>query len=756
MMKLKQAVFVCAITAISLTMIENVKGEDFSKYIKTSKDFQRVPQKKAMLLSKHWDHWIYMPWRYRWGRKYDEDCAVFLKNAGINGGYCDYQPDDGDGALHEKNDFLWYMDHTAGKGDLYLRKKNLTHALEKSTQRPRCLVDPVVVNRLKSNIKGNVTRALKYKTRIAYALDDEISWSSFTSPCRWDNNPLSLADFARWLNERYGSEAKLKKEWLGFAPAATKASVNWGSWKAGRAPSADYVKRMLNLDDLQGLYKKPMDKWNLSAWCDAMSYMDSQFCNLIGDLVEYSNTIDPDTPCGFVGTGTPSAYGGYDFAKVMRKIQFHEAYDVGCAMEIGRSLNPKNEMPAVRTLFGDPSGITETWYCWYYLVHGDRGIITWAEDWFKEGKVTESQLTKAGKEIQKIAKVSKKLIGGKWLQNEVAIYYSHPSIQVSWFIDCEPHGKTWIKRKSSMNNSFSSTVAVGWAWQKLLEDYGVQYNWITYASLLENGISPKQYKVLILPRIISLSKDEADVIRTYVKNGGHVIADYQTGIFDEHGKAYPDGKGIIDDLLGVENRPAAKPGSMFFGKIFGEIDADAYYDKDNFINAGAQTWPQCEKTKEGFTKAQLDMGDMTFKKTGKGWGVHLNASIVEYALIRKTDFAKCAKYAEPITNLLSKIKIKPWVSLSVNGKNPSITEAVFWKNNGRIYVCIVKNPLRFASEFGATDTDGITDKIVKLAIKFKGIKKDVVNELTGKKYGKVKHLTVSWQENKAVILSFKK
>ena len=38
--------------------------------------------------------------------------------------------------------------------------------------------------------------------------------------------------------------------------------------------------------------------------------------------MEYANSLDPHTPCGLVGGQSPNAFGGYDYAKLMRKVQF--------------------------------------------------------------------------------------------------------------------------------------------------------------------------------------------------------------------------------------------------------------------------------------------------------------------------------------------------------------------------------------------------------------------------------------------------
>jgi len=305
-----------------------------------------------------------------------------------------------------------------------------------------------------------------------------------------------------------------------------------------------------------------------------------------------------------------------------------------------------------------------------------------------------------------------------------------------------------------MNNSFASTIGNAWAWQKLLEDSNLQYNWISYADVLQKGIDPKEYKVLILPRVLCLSESEAKAIKKYVKAGGHVIADHQTGIFDQHGKGYAGGKGILDDLFGIKNRPECVQSSLFAGATFTEIDAETYYEKKNFINAGAAIWPQCKRDK-GLVVAQRDMKGFSRKKTGRGWAEHMNISVIEYIKVRQDDLSKTKKYRAPIVKLLKEAGVVANVILKVNGKVSQITEATFWKNNGRTYVFVVKNPMKFASEFKATETKGVSDTNVKLEITFKKKKADLKNEITGKSLGSSKKITVDWNLSKAAVISYK-
>ncbi len=719
--------------------------ENYKEYVTQSKDFKRVNQSRELLLSGRWDHWILMPWRFRWGKEYTFELAKKMKEAGHNGAFCDHGPGGAD--IHEKLNMLWYMDHTAGKGDLYLHGRNKGKGKRKELNRPRPMLSGEVQSRMRNNVKNRVARAKKYKTRVAYALDDEISWTSFTSPALWDNSPSSRKDYARWLKERYKNEKALKEQW------GNHKLIAWGTWKDGENPSKDYVKRMANINDLKHYWKKPLDKWNLSPWCDRLSYMDSQFLNVVGDLVDLSNSIDPATPCGYVGGQAPAPYGGFDYAKIARKVQYLEAYDIGGNMEIMRSMNPDNMIPTVKTGFGHPAKKEGVWFSWYYMVHGDRGVIAWAERWFGNN-LTEKDVMALGPSIQKLDKHSRAIVGGKWKHDGVALYYSHPSVQVSYFMDTSCHGGTWLNRSSSLNNNLASTIAATWSWNKLLEDSRIQYNWISYADVIEKGIDPAEYKVLILPRVLALSKEEADAIRTYVEAGGHVIADHLTGLFDQHGKAYPGGKGILDDLFGIKNRPVAKESTLFTPKTFVEFDQDKYW-KLNFIQGVEKVAGQYKREK-GLVKAQLDMPCFQEKKTGKGTAVHMNTAVTEYCVIRQKNCSACAAYIKPVTDLLTRAGVKSWLSLAQDGKNPDIAEAVYWEKDGRVVVCVVKNPLKFASVHGETKTEGISKDTVKLTITFDAEKKNVKDEISGKDLGSGKSFTVDWKRDEAAMVSFKK
>jgi hypothetical protein len=63
----------------------------------------------------------------------------------------------------------------------------------------------------------------------------------------------------------------------------------------------------------------------------------------------------------------------------------------------------------------------------------------------------------------------------------------------------------------------------------------------------EEHLSP--FRLLILPNIASLSNDQCDQVKKYVKNGGSILATFETSLYDEAGRRRIDFG--LSDLFGV-------------------------------------------------------------------------------------------------------------------------------------------------------------------------------------------------------------
>ena len=93
--------------------------------------------------------------------------------------------------------------------------------------------------------------------------------------------------------------------------------------------------------------------------------------------------IDPNTPAGFVGAQGPGPWGGFDYAKLSRAVQWTEDYDFHGSNEILRSFWNDERRPIMKTFFSTKDPKLDSWFLWYYMLHGNQAVIAWPEGWFR-------------------------------------------------------------------------------------------------------------------------------------------------------------------------------------------------------------------------------------------------------------------------------------------------------------------------------------------------------------------------------------
>jgi hypothetical protein len=646
---------------------------------------------------KSWERFTMMVWQYQTDVTRDKELYESLN---LRAFHVD-RDNEKLQAFARSSGWPYYVDHAAGKGILHLGKLADSISRKKDiVVRPNSLADPKSMEELKKILSRSVSSA-KGSTAVAYAFDDEISVGSFCSAIEADGHPLAIAAYRRQLESMYGTIAALNAEYGTRYPDF--ASVEPKSFEAFRG--------QLKPDALGTL--------NLSAWCDWRTAMDTQWAAALAELTRYANSLDPETPAGYVGGGSPCAFGGQDYRKLTGAVQWMEAYDIGASNEILRSFWDQKH-PHVQTFFSSKNARQDSWFLWYYLCHGNRGVICWPEGWFKDGKAADYIAANAAtfKEVQ--GPLSKKIIDGVFVHDPIALYYSQPSIQVTWALDAATHGGTWPNRSSSMENSTSTSNLTRIGWVKTLEDLGYQAQVLHQDHLLGGALERDGYKVLVLNRTLCLSDAEAAAIRKFASAGGIVIADHLCGLFDEHGKARE--KGALDDLFGV--RHDLRQG-LLGGKGLSEVDAE----KGGSFSA--KTW--------AVDGAALHEGMPVFER-GQASVVrshrhaYLNLSPIGYLLKRGSP--ESAGWLGIVSSLLTEAGLRPRVSLQLGGEPARTTEALYWKNGDRVTLCVVQNLDRRASidDFGTTQgTTGDASK--RLKISFASPVKNLLNERTGKALG---------------------
>jgi hypothetical protein len=373
-----------------------------------------------------WDRFKILVWQYQTSALEDID---LYRRLGLGGFHIDRGAGEEDKvAFSMKERFPYYVDHTADKGFLYLKDSNVQAVTGKRSlaERPNSLADPEVISKIKQHIAQNIGTT-KEGLVLAYAFDDEISLGRLVTPCDVDIHPLSIKWFRQWLKNQYREIGFLNREW----------NTQFGSFEEVLPRGFEEARKHAQ--------KPPLSKWNLAPWMDFRQFMDFQFASVLSELTRYANSLDPKTPAGFVGGQGPGPWGGYDYAKLSRAVQWMEAYDVHGTNEILRSFWNNDRRPRMQTFFSSQDPKLDSWFLWYYMLHGNQAVIAWPEGWFRTGGYDIAPhvlaLKNTFEEIQ--GKVSEPIVNPKTVfdPDPIGIYYSHSSIQAGWALDAITHGR---------------------------------------------------------------------------------------------------------------------------------------------------------------------------------------------------------------------------------------------------------------------------------------------------------------------------
>lgn len=699
--------------------------DPYTRYVRSSSDFRRVKQDRAWS-DRAYPGWRYMPWTYQWSIGYTEASGRWCESHGINGAFLDGNggaPDAPPGKLAwiDRFHLRFYLDHTAGKGSLHLWDggKQKDHLTELHGTGVRTVpLNATLKRRLQETIDTNLAQVKGSPSRAAYALDDEASWGHFVHPAMWRVTDDPNA-YPAWLREVYGAEAAPKGDrWIGYEEIRTRLPI-WSLREFDASPL--------------------LDQW---------SFNDSYWCNFLGDLVEHANTIDPETPCGIVGGQAPNAFGGYDYAKLMRKLQYIEAYNLGSSQSIIRSFNPRLAVPAVTSHFHQSVEDT-VWQLWYYLAHGNRGHIGWVENWF-DGQNAKPWLDAVAPHLLEIEKkVAPLLKEAEWVHDGIALYYSHPSIQLGWILDAQAHGKTWVNRDG--DHRLGASHLVRQAWENMLRDSGFQPQYLSYVDVIQSGI-PQDIRVLILPACLCLSDAEAHAIKQFCQAGGTVISDYMPGLWDQHGRGRANG-GVLDTMFGRPHSPALTVADVFGGKLWCETDQDANFGWKTYTEL-LTNGNSCIKDGSGFHKAVRNMLTVAVNKVGAGTAVLMNLSPQWYNAYR-VEGMESARRREVFMKPIFAAGVRPRVQIE-NAREATFghTFTTFRRPDGRKVLFVCANPETVGSELGGGNATHLKTGAVPVTLKFATPARNVRDERQGKELGSGDRFPLSWTQNEAVVLSY--
>lgn len=468
----------------------------------------------------------------------------------------------------------------------------------KALERQPPLFDDQSLAAVRSAIEKSITA--KNAPPLGWSLGERLSLAEGVTPFDYDMSPATLDVFRLWLEDAYGPVAALNRQW----------GTEYKSWTDVLPPTTDEAKadhNPLYADGLKAFLQPPPTppadgaeapapplvrlgmrggvrgftlapeqvrapgRENFSAWSDWRTFCDFAFARLLREYrAMVRQAAGADAAVGLMGAEPPSAWGGWDYSSVARSLDWVEEHRSVVAREMFRSF-----APAARALCafstGQPDEILRLWDRW---LRGDAGCILQQHHWrtppdhqpAPDAKAFLSDLRRLGDGLTLLRNTAQPA------GDAVALYYSPRSFQLHWMLDSEADGSWWLNRDSVFEDTHSSALLQMRAWLALLEDLGYAPRFVSPAQLLagelwrnppKNGAARAELtgvKVLILPKVLSLSDDEADALRRFTRAGGVVIADGACGVFDGHGKRRQslfaaDGPlGVLDRDFGLGRR----------------------------------------------------------------------------------------------------------------------------------------------------------------------------------------------------------
>lgn len=546
------------------------------------------------------------------------------------------------------------------------------------------------------------------------------------------------------LRARYGSLARLNKEWGTDFPAATgaadremwepmlavvratrsvpeftaaalekhlgslqKANELWGSqtgWGAPDRPTkftswsqvAAFLKRFYQ--ELSQV--RSTEGWNISPWCDFRNYMDATFADAVARARAVCKAEDPHARCSTEGGQAPFAFGWYNYENVVKAIDVIEPYNIGNNVEVIRSLNPAVIMVSTHGFEHQPGKpLTEGDHLaqkravrpiWWGLFHSHRGALIW-DDLLPEYRFVDErtrQLTPSAETFADLFNelhngIGKLFLNSRRLHDGVAIHYSQASMQVHWLLDNVQNARGWMLHSGGDRHSHFTGLRNSWT--KLIEDLGFQYELIGRGHIEEGKLDTGRYRVFIMPQSLALSAAEARAIREFVRAGGLLIADYRAASMDEHGRDL--GQGQLNNVFGIRHAANQRTGQTVQGRA----------DHESLHLSGKQlrVVPGDETVAVTSGKPLAQSGSVPLvivNEFGKGKAVFLNLEISSYAYERLQPHSPTS-LPDLLEETLSLAQMEPKVRVTgADGKRLPGAEIVRFANGAYEHVAIFRNP----------------------------------------------------------------
>jgi hypothetical protein len=401
-------------------------------------------------------------------------------------------------------------------GLAYLVKKELY----RRTGETRFLVrtpsfdDPVVERRLFDLARTSARSKAVYNMDY-YFVGDEGSLGSYADAVDFCWGKHTLAGFRAWLREQYGSLDALNRAW-GSA---------YHDWDAVLPLTTEAARR----------------EGRFAPWADHRSYMELSFARAYRTVREGVREGDPEGRIALSGTQVTNPWNGCDWHRLDAVIDDFLSYSGGNQWDIHRSFAKPDARIGFWTGYGR-SGAAVKHEVWTAAL---QGVLHPQLFWSPSIVNPDMTFSRSGRDLGEAFKalrfegIGRLLMEAERLDDGVAVHYSMASVHTAGILG--QHDREEAKKGGT---SFPANRD---GWVTLLDDLGLSFRFLATPQVEEGALQGK--RVLVLPYSTALSEREVTEIRRFVEQGGVLLADAATGLFDEH-VAWRE-KGALDALFGL-------------------------------------------------------------------------------------------------------------------------------------------------------------------------------------------------------------
>jgi hypothetical protein len=337
----------------------------------------------------------------------------------------------------------------------------------------------------------------------AYYMADESSLTAFTDAFDVDWAPEALDAFRVWLRREYKILDALNTSWGTSFPS-------WG-------------------DVLPMTTAQAQKHGNYAPWSDHRVFMEQDYAKAWARAKALIREVDPGARVSISGTQAPYPHNGCNWYEIDQLLDYLQPYSEGGQDFMHPFFRPG--MPITGFTGYGTTGSEAHYEQWQRLFAGNTGASIF---WHYTLLNPDLTLTRQGEALASVygrleGGIGRVFLNSRAHEDGVAIHFSMASIRGAWITDGRILPDQPDEYESSKN--FGELQKRRDAWLGTLQRQGVQFRFLASPEIEAGALD--RFRVLILPYSIAISDKEAAEIERFLRRGGVVYADDQTGRMDE-------------------------------------------------------------------------------------------------------------------------------------------------------------------------------------------------------------------------------